>query len=92
MSLPEKLVSQADLDNALEYFFSDEVQSTDYRHLRFGQFIFNTYGIEMDNSYNQSDAYLAYGKILQYLDLLNSYLIFKKGLEEDTIKLPVYLR
>ena len=91
MSLPEKLVSQADLDLAFDYFYSPEVQATNYRHLRFGQFIFNTYGIEIGNSYNEEDVYLAYGKILQYMGLLNSYLTFKKGLEDRSIKLPTYL-
>ena len=91
MSLPEKLVSQADLDLAFDYFYSPEVQATNYRHLRFGQFIFNTYGIEIGNSYNEEDVYLAYCKILQYMGLLNSYLTFKKGLEDRSIKLPTYL-
>lgn len=92
MALPDKLISHADLDAAFDYFYSPEVQATDYKHLRFGQFIYNTYGIEIDNSYNQSDVFLAYGKILKYLGLLNSYLLFKKGLEENTIKLPTYLQ
>ena len=88
MSLPKKLVSHADLDLAFEYFYSPEVQATDYRHLRFGQFIFNTYGIEIGNSYNEVDVYLVYGQLLNIINHIHSYKLVKDLLENKDFKLP----
>ena len=66
-NLPQSLTNQDDLDTALNTFYSKEVQSTDLKYLRFGQFIYNVYNIEIDNSYNIKDPYLAYKLILDYL-------------------------
>lgn len=65
--LPKEFKNTEDLDNALNYFYSKEVQATDYSYLRFGQFIYNTYSIEYKNSYNIEDSYKAYLLLNEYL-------------------------
>lgn len=70
-NLPQSLTSQDDLDLALNIFYSNEVQSTDLKHLRFGQFIYNIYNIEIDNSYNIKDPYVVYKLILDYINIIN---------------------
>lgn len=60
MTLPAKLETIKDLDLAFQYLYSEKQQTTDLKHLRFGQFIFNTYSKEWDNSYNIRDPFLAY--------------------------------
>lgn len=66
-TLPLKFETKKDLDDALNYFYSEEVQSTDKKHLRFGQFIFNTYNIEYKNSYNIQDPFLAFKLLDTYI-------------------------
>lgn len=70
-NLPQSLTNQDDLDTALNTFYSKEVQSTDLKYLRFGQFIYNVYNIEIDNSYNIKDPYLAYKLILDYIKIID---------------------
>lgn len=70
-NLPQSLTNQDDLDTALNTFYSKEVQSTDFKYLRFGQFIYNVYNIEIDNSYNIKDPYLAYKLILDYIKIID---------------------
>lgn len=70
-NLPQSLTNQDDLDTALNIFYSEEVQSTDLKYLRFGQFIYNIYNIEIDNSYNIKDPYLVYKLILDYIKIIN---------------------
>lgn len=91
IDLPIRLETQDDLDLVFNTFYSDEVQSTDQKHIRFGQFIFNHYSIEIENSYNMKDPYLAYGLILKYITHLKSYVYFLDGVKNGTIKLPEYL-
>lgn len=65
--LPKEFKNIENLDNALNYFYSKEVQATDYSYLRFGQFIYNKYSIEYKNSYNIQDPYKAYLLLNEYL-------------------------
>lgn len=86
--LPVTLDNQHDLDIVFNYFFSEEVQATNIKHLRFGQFIFNLYGLEIDASYNQKDVYLVYGQLLNIINHIHSYKLVKDLLENKDFKLP----
>lgn len=65
--LPKALNTKEDLDKVLEVFYSQEFQTTDYKYLRFGQFIYNQYNLETPTSYNQKDVTKAYTEILNLL-------------------------
>lgn len=70
-NLPQTLKTQEDLDIVLNTFYSTKLQTSDFGHLRFGQFIYNIYNIEVGNSYNIKYSQIVYELILDYIKTIN---------------------
>lgn len=65
--LPVTLETKEDLDLLLKYHYElpDEVGNNQ----RFGQWIFNLYDIEHNNSYNERNAFKAYVTLVDFFNL-----------------------
>jgi len=65
--LPTTLDNQEDLDSLLRLYY--ETKDEKVISLRFGQWVFNLYNIEHNNSYNESNAFSAYISLIDYFML-----------------------
>lgn len=89
MHLPKELKTPEDLETVYNYLYAQEQQRTDLRHLRFGQFLFNCYGIEYKNSYNERDSLVVLDMFQELLPRIESYLLIDSLLKQEyTLKLP----
>lgn len=89
MRLPKELKTIEDLETVYKYLYAQEQQRTDLRHLRFGQFLFNCYGIEYKNSYNEIDSLTVLDMFQELLPQIESYLLIDSLLKQEyTLKLP----
>lgn len=89
MHLPKELKTPEDLETVYNYLYAQEQQRTDLRHLRFGQFLFNCYGIEYRNSYNEIDSLIVLDMFQELLPQIESYLLIDSLLKQEYIlKLP----
>lgn len=51
----------------LQEAWSDYFKSNECEHLRFGQYVYNHYGFEINNSYNIVNASVAYQVLFEHL-------------------------
>lgn len=82
-NLPKILKTKEDLDKALGFYYSQEYQSSELKHLRFGQFIFNSYTIEWKNSYNEKDPSKSYNLLSELLVKLQNYNEILDAIQND---------